>query len=73
MTWNWGFAVISVVGFATYDGQVPGIRNPVVTAPITTIGNNNLATSGKSRIIFDNALNYGGMVVIRIPLNRPGS
>jgi hypothetical protein len=64
------FAILSLTGFMTYDSQVPGIRNPVVTSPITTIVINQ-PTSGRAHLFFDDALNFGGMVVLRIPLNAP--
>jgi hypothetical protein len=72
VTWDMRFAILSLTGFMTYDSHVPGIRNPVVTSPITTTGLNNQPTSGRARLFFDDALNFGGMVVLRIPLNAPG-
>jgi hypothetical protein len=70
VTWDMRFAILSLTGFMTYDSQVPGIRNPVVTSPITT-GVYNPPTSGRAHIFFDDALNFGGMVVLRIPLDAP--
>jgi hypothetical protein len=66
------FGILSLTGFMTYDSRVPGISNPVVTSPIATFGRNNQPTSGRAHIFFDDAVNFGGMVVLRIPLNAPG-
>jgi hypothetical protein len=65
------FAILSLTGFMTYDSHVPGIANPVVTSPVTTVGTNNQPTSGRAHIFFDDALDFGGMVVLRIPLDAP--
>jgi hypothetical protein len=70
-SWDMGLAILSLTGFMTYDSQVPGIRNPVVTAPITTVGYGNQPTSGRAHIFFDDAVNFGGMVVLRIPFDAP--
>jgi hypothetical protein len=65
-------AVLSLTGFMTYDSAVPGISNPVVTAPIAAGPYLRTApTSGRAHIFFDDAVNFGGMVVLRIPLNAP--
>jgi hypothetical protein len=70
VSWDMRFAVLSLTGFMTYDSQVPGIRNPVVTSPITACCFNQ-PTSGRAHLFFDDAVNFGGMVVLRIPLNAP--
>jgi hypothetical protein len=71
VTWDMRFAILSLTGFMTYDSQVPGIRNPVVTSPVTTFGFNDQPTSGRAHIFFDDAVDFGGMVVVRIPLDAP--
>jgi hypothetical protein len=73
VTWDMRFAILSLTGFMTYDSAVPGIRNPVVTSPITTLGARNQPTSGRAHLFFDDAVNFGGMFVLRIPLNAPRS
>jgi hypothetical protein len=70
VSWDMRFAILSLTGFMTYDSQVPGIRNPVVTSPITNLGGNQ-PTSGRAHLFFDDAVDFGGMVVLRIPLNAP--
>jgi hypothetical protein len=71
-SWDMRFAVLTLSGFVTYDSQTPGIRNPVVTTPIMyNIPNNHQPTSGRAHLFFDDAVNFGGMVVLRIPLNAP--
>jgi hypothetical protein len=72
VSWNMRFAVLTLAGFMTYDSRVPGVRNPVVTSPITSSGLNNQPTSGRAHIFFDDAVNFGGMVVLRIPIGAPG-
>jgi len=71
VAWDMRFAVLSLSGFLAYDSHVPGISNPQVTAPITTLGPG-LTTSGRARLVFDDAVNYGAMVVLRVPLSGPG-
>jgi hypothetical protein len=68
VSWNMRFAILSLAGFMTYDSATPGIRNPVVTSPITSLGANNQPTSGPAHVYFDDAVDYGGMVVVHIPL-----
>jgi hypothetical protein len=66
------FAILSLAAFMTYDGQNPGIRNPVVTSPIRSPDFSKPPTSGRAHLFFDDAVNFGGMVVLRIRLNAPG-
>jgi hypothetical protein len=63
------FAIVSLSGFMTYDTAVPGVRNPVVTTAITNTGDNNQPTTGRARIFFDDAVNYGALLLVRVPLN----
>lgn len=72
ITWNMIFAELSLTGFASYDSKVAGVANPVVTSPITTTGNGNQPTSGPAQLKFDGETDYGGMVMLRAPLNAPG-